>query len=281
MKITLAETAGFCFGVSRAVEMVETLLGEGKRVATLGPIIHNPQIVERFRARGVNIIETPEQAQAGSVVVIRSHGVSSAVYDRLLARGVEIADATCPFVSKIHDIVADASRGGDQVLIIGDPDHPEVKGTVGYSETPCIAVQDKEDLKNLSLPENTRLCVVAQTTFNLQKFKELVEITDTLEYDKNVHGTICHATDERQSEAGKLAATSDIMLVLGSGSSSNTRKLYEICCERCEHTYYIQSLVDMDSIRFRSDSCVGITAGASTPNYFIQEVSQYVRRAKL
>ena len=282
--IRIAESAGFCFGVRRAVQMVNDCIVNGKKpVYTLGPIIHNEMVVREFEEKGVITLpdENALEGIGGGTVVIRSHGVSREVMEKLSHMDVEIVDATCPFVSKIHDIVAEASRDGEQVLIIGDPDHPEVKGTVGYSETPCIVVQSREDLLNLRLPENTRLCVVAQTTFNLQKFKELVEITDSLEYDKNVHGTVCHATDERQSEAGNLAASSDIMLVLGSGTSSNTRKLYEICRERCEHTYYIQSLVDMDSIRFRSDSCVGITAGASTPYNFIQEVSLYVRRAKL
>jgi len=192
-----------------------------------------------------------------------------------------VVDATCPFVKKIHKIVREQSGNGKQIVIIGDPRHPEVIGTMGWSETPCIVISEKEEAAALKVPENKSLCIVAQTTFNLEKFKELVEIIQKLRYDIEVLNTICNATSMRQTEARTLAEEVDIMLVVGSGTSSNTRKLYEICQERCANTYYIQSLDDLNPIQFQSDSCVGITAGASTPNYFIQEVSQYVRRAKL
>ncbi len=281
MKITLAETAGFCFGVSRAVEMVETLLGEGKRVATLGPIIHNPQIVERFRARGVNIIETPEQAQAGSVVVIRSHGVSSAVYDRLLARGVEIADATCPFVAKIHRIVSEATGSGRIVLIAGDETHPEVEGICGHckeipgEEKSFYVFRNAGELNSLAekcqnLPKKP-VTVVAQTTFSAEEWKNSKKIlkkvyTNALSFD-----TICNATALRQSQASSLSKQCDLMIVVGGKHSSNTAKLLEVCRKNCE-TYLVETADELPLKALRTAANVGVTAGASTPADIIKEV---------
>ena len=286
--IRIAESAGFCFGVKRAVQLVHDCIDERDKgvsgpIYTLGPIIHNEYVVRDMENHGV--VTLRDESELGGIsegtVVLRSHGVTRDVYEGLRSSGVRAADATCPFVKKIHRIVQEESAKGKQIVIIGDPKHPEVIGTMGWSETPCIVVSEKEEAASLRVPENTGLCIVAQTTFNLEKFKELVEIIQNLGYDIEVLNTICNATSMRQTEARALAGEVDIMLVLGSGTSSNTRKLYEICKERCANTYYIQSLDDLNAIHFQSDSCVGITAGASTPNYFIQEVSRYVRRAEL
>ncbi|MBQ6469629.1 MAG: 4-hydroxy-3-methylbut-2-enyl diphosphate reductase [Lachnospiraceae bacterium] len=289
--IVIAESAGFCFGVKRAVQLVHDCIDEKEKnggtpgsIYNLGPIIHNEYVVKEMESHGVITLQDEselEQVSEGTVV-LRSHGVSKKVVESLEEKeDVTIVDATCPFVKKIHKIVREESGKGKQIVIIGDPQHPEVIGTMGWSETPCIVISEKEEAAALKVPENKPLCVVAQTTFNLEKFKELVEIIKKLGYDIVVLNTICNATSMRQTEARSLAESSDIMLVVGSGTSSNTRKLYEICQEGCANTYYIQSLDDLNPIQFQSDSCVGITAGASTPNYFIQEVSRYVRRAKL
>ena len=282
--ILIAKTAGFCFGVRRAVNMVNECVAKAERpVYTLGPIIHNELVVKSFEDAGVITLKDESELSEvkGGTVVVRSHGVTKEVEEEIRATGAELVDATCPFVAKIHEIVARESADGKQIVIIGDPQHPEVLGTIGWSASPCIVVSTKEDAESFSVPQNTRLCIVGQTTFHLEKFKEYVEIIKEKGYDGVVLNTICHATQSRQEEAKALAAQVDIMLVAGSRASSNTRKLYDICKERCNNTYYIQSPADLKSIHFQTDRCVGITAGASAPNTLIQEVSQYVRRAKL
>ena len=268
-RVVLARHAGFCFGVRRAVETAR----QSAPAVTLGPIIHNPQVVESLAEIGVRTAEEPRDIPAGSRVVIRSHGVARGVYEALGARGCEIVDATCPFVSKIHGIVSEKSTAGHPVVIIGSPDHPEVRGICGWVKGPCAVVETKEDAERLNLSREKALCVVSQTTFNLNKFQELVEIIKQLGYHVVVTNTICNATQERQEEALALAKQSDTMIVIGGRSSSNTQKLYEICRSECKNTYYIQDPDDLAAVCFQSDSCVGITAGASTPNTIIQEVS--------
>ena len=278
--VTIAETAGFCFGVKRAVETVykEAETEEGP-VYTLGPIIHNEQVVKDLEEKGVHVLDDGalDDLPDKGVVIIRSHGGSREVEEKLRASGMKVVDATCPFVRKIHDIVRQKSQEGRRVLIIGNPNHPEVIGIRGWALGPCDVVPDKAALEALGLSEDEKVTVVAQTTFNYDYFQELVEIIDRLVYDKDVLNTICSATKERQKEAAALAAHSDVMLVVGSRSSSNTQKLYDICKAKCADTYYIQTLGDLVTVHFGSDSWVGITAGASAPNNIIQEVSQYVR----
>jgi len=278
--VTIAETAGFCFGVKRAVELVYRAAesAEGP-VYTLGPIIHNEQVVVDLEKKGVCVLEEADLdhlPRSGSVI-IRSHGISRSVDEKLRASGLNIIDATCPFVRRIHDIVREKSRLGRRILIIGNPDHPEVIGIRGWAEGPCDVIPDREALLRLGLNRDEKVTVVSQTTFNYDYFQELVENISLLVYDKEVLNTICSATKERQTEAAALAAKSDIMLVVGSRSSSNTQKLYDICKAKCDDTYYIQTLGDLVTVHFGSDSWVGITAGASAPNNIIQEVSQYVR----
>ncbi|MBQ4258434.1 MAG: bifunctional 4-hydroxy-3-methylbut-2-enyl diphosphate reductase/30S ribosomal protein S1 [Clostridia bacterium] len=281
MNITLAESAGFCFGVSRAVKMVEDLLKQGETVATLGPIIHNPQIVERFRKRGVSIIESPDEAEAGSVVVIRSHGVSAQIYEQLLQKGVRIADATCPFVSKIHRIVAEATRDGRTVLIAGDRNHPEVEGICGHcrktpqGEDSFIVFRDAQEFSSLAelCPEITKkpVTVVAQTTFSMDEWKNSKKIlkkvyTNALSFD-----TICNATALRQSQASELSRRCDLMIVVGGKHSSNTAKLCEVCRENCE-TYLVETADELPMEALQRAANVGVTAGASTPADIIKEV---------
>ena len=210
-------------------------------------------------------------------VIIRSHGVSSAVYEALQKKGVEIVDATCPFVLKIHNIVKQESANGKQIVIIGNEKHPEVEGIMGWSKTQVHVVDTAEKAQNLQLAPQREVCIVSQTTFNYNKFKELVEIISEKGYNIIIRNTICNATEERQTEAREIAKRVDAMIVVGGSSSSNTRKLYEICKNECKDTYYIQTLNDLDMTSLGKADCIGITAGASTPNNIIQEVYTNVR----
>ena len=272
MSVRVAKSAGFCFGVSRAVELVQQAAAAGKRTLTLGPIIHNRHVVEQFAAAGVRVIDSPEEAGPGDTVVIRSHGVGKNVYEILKENGVEIVDATCPYVKKIHRIVEKQSAEGRKVLIIGSEDHPEVQGIKGWGDERTVVIEDMDDFLKLQLPENEKLCIVSQTTFNYKKFQDIVEKISKTRYDITVLNTICNATQERQVEAMRIASQVDVMLVIGGKHSSNTQKLYDICRKECKNTYYIQTLGDFNPECISSVRSVGITAGASTPNNIIEEV---------
>ena len=285
MKVKVARTAGFCFGVKRAVDKVYQLIEQGiQPIYTLGPIIHNEEVVSDLAARGVQVIEEKDlDTLSGGTVVIRSHGVGREVYNKLKANRLDYIDVTCPFVLKIHRIVEKQSQTGKHIVIFGDPDHPEVKGICGWCEDAYTVLKNKEDTEQFLPPEGKEICVVSQTTFNYNKFKELVEILCKKRYDNSVLNmgdilnTICNATEERQKEAQNIAGEVDTMLVIGGRHSSNTQKLFEICKEECGNTYYIQTPVDLDSEMFHRSSCVGITAGASTPKKIIEEVQEHVR----
>ena len=285
MKIKVAETAGFCFGVKRAVDKVYQLIEEGIHpIYTLGPIIHNEEVVSDLAERGVEVIEEKDLASlSGGTVVIRSHGVGKQIYQELREYHLDYVDVTCPFVLKIHRIVEKESLAGKHIIIFGDPDHPEVRGICGWCEGSYTVLKDREETENFTPPAEKDVCVVSQTTFNYNKFKELVEILCKKRYDNSVLNmgdilnTICNATEERQKEAQNIAGEVDTMLVIGGKHSSNTQKLFEICKEECGNTYYIQTPVDLDSEMFHHSSYVGITAGASTPKKIIEEVQEHVR----
>ena len=272
-EVILAKSAGFCFGVKRAVDTVYEQTGK-KNVYTFGPIIHNEEVVKDLEKKGVFVINTMEELDdiTEGTVIIRSHGVSSAVYEALRKKGVEIVDATCPFVLKIHNIVKQESANGKQIVIIGNEKHPEVEGIMGWSKTQVHVVDTVEKAQNLQLDPQREVCIVSQTTFNYNKFKELVEIISEKGYNIIIRNTICNATEERQTEAREIAKRVDAMIVVGGSSSSNTRKLYEICKNECKDTYYIQTLNDLDMTSLGKADCIGITAGASTPNNIIEEV---------
>ena len=281
MEVNVAKTAGFCFGVKRAVDQVyeQTEKENGKKIYTYGPIIHNEEVVKDLRSRGVEVIHSEKELAAltEGIVIIRSHGVPKRIYDLLEERKLQYVDATCPFVKKIHNIVKKASVEGRHVIIIGNPEHPEVQGIMGWSLLPVTVIQDAEEAEQLSLPEEQKICIVSQTTFNYNKFKDLVEIISKKRYDISVLNTICNATKERQTEAKSIAKGVDAMIVIGDKHSSNTQKLFEICKKACNNTYYIQTLDDLDMNQLRSVETVGITAGASTPNKIIEEVQKNVR----
>ena len=286
MEVKVAKTAGFCFGVQRAVDKVYELIDScPDRLFTLGPIIHNEEVVNDLEKKGVRVASEEElkTLPEGSTVVIRSHGVGKKVYDQLEECGLSYVDVTCPFVLKIHRIVEKESKAGSHIVIIGDPDHPEVVGICGWCIGPYTVIRTKQDALDFVPPEGKNVCIVSQTTFNYNKFKDLVEILRKKRYDNtvlnilNILNTICNATEEQQREAKSIAGEVDTMLVVGGRHSSNTQKLFEICKKECENTYYIQTPVDLDSDMFQCSSYVGITAGASTPKKIIEEVQEHVR----
>lgn len=280
MKVLKAKTAGFCFGVRRAVEMVTEQSRNGRLpVYTYGPIIHNEQVVRELEQNGVRVLEDLDQLKEirEGTLIIRSHGVSRREQQIMEESGLTIVDATCPFVKKIHRIAEQAGRDGRTLVIAGDPSHPEVKGIIGWASGRAEVIDSPESAKGLRLSENEEIVLAAQTTFHARKFENIVEILRERGYDNLVMNTVCSATDERQTEARKLACQVDAMIVVGGRHSSNTRKLYEICKENCGNTYLIETLDDLDLKPFQSFLCVGITAGASTPNSIIEEVTDYVR----
>lgn len=272
MNVELAESAGFCFGVKRAVDVVNEEIKKGKPVYTYGPIIHNDEVVKELELKGVMVIHDMEELKQISegTIIIRSHGVSKNLYNRMKEIGLQVVDATCPYVKKIHKVVSEQAERS--IIIIGNKKHPEVEGIKGWCDNKAIVIESDEEAHNLNFPNGNKVCIVAQTTFNYKKFKELVEIISKKGYDILALNTICNATEERQTEARALAKVSDAMIVIGGKHSSNTQKLYEICKKECEDTYYIQTLDDLDLEKFKSFRSVGITAGASTPNNIIKEV---------
>ena len=234
-KLTLAKTAGFCFGVRRAVDRAFQLAAEETGAVTLGPVIHNPQVVERLARLGLCPVDSPEEVPEGRTVLIRSHGVGKSVYDALAGR--KIVDCTCPFVEKIHRIAAEQSAAGKTILIAGDRGHPEVQGIIGYCQTTAIPFQTEEELmeilKKLKDEGEKPVAVVAQTTFHEILWKKFQQIIEKLYTNAQIFDTICSATTARQKEAVELARKSDFMVVIGGRSSSNTLKLFEICSRFC------------------------------------------------
>ncbi len=279
MEVILAKSAGFCFGVKRAVEKVYEQIDSGKKIYTYGPIIHNEEVVRDLEKRGVRVLASKEELEAlkEGTVVIRSHGVPKQIYELMEKNGIECIDATCPFVKRIHDIVEKESANDKKIIIIGNAGHPEVEGIMGWAKTDAQVIESVQEAENFRGDISKPLCIVSQTTFNYNKFQELVEIFQKRGYNVNVVNTICNATEERQTQARDIAAGVDAMIVIGGRHSSNTRKLYEICCENCEATYFIQTLEDLHLELPKTATLVGITAGASTPNNIIEEVQNYVR----
>ena len=279
MEVLLAKSAGFCFGVKRAVEKVYEQIQKEQKIYTYGPIIHNEEVVKDLEKHGVQVIEGEDALKElkEGAVVIRSHGVPKRIYELIEKNGLDCIDATCPFVKRIHNIVEKESSEGKKIVIIGNPGHPEVEGIMGWSQTPAEVIESRQEAESLVVDEQAPLCVVSQTTFNYNKFQELVEIFQKRGYNVNVVNTICNATEERQKEAGEIAAKVDAMIVIGGRHSSNTQKLYEICREKCAATFFIQTLEDLHLELPKTAALVGITAGASTPNNIIEEVQNYVR----
>ena len=275
--VRVAKSAGFCFGVSRAVELVEQAAQSGQNVATLGPIIHNRHVVDRFEAMGVQVIEEPEQAKPGQTVIIRSHGVSRQVYQRLEQTGAQIVDATCPFVKRIHSIVSRAQEEGRLPVIIGTPTHPEVEGIAGWCSGGLV-FSGPEDLEkwanNHPEQKDSAICMVCQTTSIEYLWKSCVEFAKKQFTNVKIFDTICRATEYRQSEAAELSEVCQSMVVVGDPKSSNTGRLAMICREHCNHVFLVDSAADLKAEDFCGVTDVGITAGASTPAWIIKEVNK-------
>ena len=280
MEVIVAKSAGFCFGVKRAVETVYAEVEKGKKIYTFGPIIHNEEVVKDLEKKGVTVLENEEELMAltEGTVIIRSHGVEKRIQKMIEDKGLECIDATCPFVKRIHRIVEVAGEDGKEVIIAGNPGHPEVEGIVGWSDSDATILESVEEAETYSKKSEKEICLVSQTTFNYKKFQDIVEIFEKKGYNGSVVNTICNATEERQTEAREIAALVDVMIVIGGKHSSNTRKLYEICKQECENTYFIQTLDDLNLETPKSVRLVGITAGASTPKKIIEEVQNYVSK---
>ena len=277
MSVRIAKSAGFCFGVSRAVELVEQAAASGKKVVTLGPIIHNRHVVDKFCEMGVRVIEAPEDAQRGETVIIRSHGVSRVVYERLEKQGVEIVDATCPFVKRIHSIVSRAEEEGKLPVIIGTPTHPEVEGIAGWCND-CRVFSGLEELRNWtqsqSNPADLAICMVSQTTSTESLWKLCGDFAKKQFTNLKIFDTICRATEYRHSEAAELSKSCQSMVVVGDPKSSNTGRLAMICREHCEKVFLVDNASELKRDDFDGVTDVGITAGASTPAWIIKEVNK-------
>ena len=301
--IIVADSAGFCFGVERAVKILNETVEDGEKpIYTYGPIIHNEHVVKSFEEKGVRLYPVDEESAAGAssveskdtqdskapepvsddasenvestgTIVLRSHGVSKATEDGLKVKGFKIVDATCPFVKKIHRTVEEYSNKGYGIIILGNKDHPEVLGTLGWIENGDYrVVENEDDIENLDFPIEKKLCVVAQTTFRLDKFQIFVDLIRQKGYYVYALNTICSATEVRQDEARQIASKVDVMLVIGDRLSSNSRKLFEICKGQCKQTYFLETGDDLDPQTLQSIQNIGITAGASTPKNIIEEV---------
>lgn len=279
-EIKKAKSAGFCFGVEKAVEKVYDEINKNKKVYTLGPIIHNQEVVKDMNEKGVELIKDVSELQnlnKDASIIIRSHGVTKEIHNKCLQSGLSLVDATCPYVKKIHRIVEKRANEGDIVIIIGNPEHPEVCGIKGWGNEKTVAIESIEDFINLELKKEENISIVAQTTYNHIKFIKIVEKIKNLGYSINCFNTICNATHERQTEAMTIAKEVDAMIVIGDKSSSNTSKLVEICKKECNNTIFIQTLADLDKKSLENVKSVGITAGASTPKHIIEEVQNNVR----
>lgn len=275
MELTIGEHAGFCFGVRRAVLKAFECAEKQLPCVTLGPLIHNPQEVERLRRAGIRSVETLDEVKPGETVIIRSHGVTPDVYRQCEARGIPVIDATCPHVAHIHQLVRQYSEHGDAVVIVGEADHPEVVGIAGWARGRVFILPDAQAAEQAELPQ--KALVVAQTTIRRDRFDSVLQVLRRRVPDLTERITICAATSQRQQEAEKLSGEADVMVVVGGRNSSNTQKLFEICKNECKNTYYIQTVKDLDLAEVRSVDNVGITAGASTPNNIIEEVQKNVR----
>ncbi len=277
MQITLAKTAGFCFGVNRAVDLVYSMLGEGKRVCTLGPLIHNPQVISDLESKGTRIIDEPTQALDGETLVVRAHGVSAAVEEEIASMNIECCNATCPFVKKIHRIVSEKVDNNTVVLVAGDAKHPEVQGIVGHCKTECIVFGNCEELEKIAsehkLLSEKEILVVAQTTFSTKEWNLCEKKIKKLYTNAKIFDTICCATQERQQEAYELSLVNDAMIIIGGRQSSNTAKLKAVCEPNCP-TYLVETADEVRQCDLSGCTRVGVTAGASTPAGIIKEVLQ-------
>lgn len=283
MEIKKADHMGFCFGVKKAVDSAMNILEEDNKLYSYGEIIHNKDVVNLLEGKGLVVIDNLETSKnnTDTKLLIRSHGVGKDVIDYLNNNNIKYIDATCPKVKKIHDIVQKYSNDGYETIIVGDKAHPEIIGIIGWINGKYYTVNNVEDTKKLPINREIKYCLVSQTTFNHNIYKEIVEFLNENDYTNIVkYNTICDSTMKRQKSCIDLAQKSDLMLVIGGKNSSNTKKLYELCKENCSNTFLIENYREIPYKYIDKNTKIGITAGASTPDWVIEEVIQYVRESE-
>ena len=275
MQVLLAEEYGFCFGVERAVEMVEGALAEGATVRTLGPLIHNTQEIERLEAEGVRTIDAPAEVSEGLTAVIRAHGVTPEVQRELEERADRVIDATCPFVTKVQKLAERAAEQGRDVVVVGNPDHPEMIGVVGYAPARSYVVRDASEVA--ALPPLHAPLVVSQTTLKLKTFLDAADaVRAKADSEPQIVNTICSATRDRQDAARALAGEVDAFYIIGGRHSSNSRKLLAVCLEQCPKSFLIETEEEINADDLIGAETVGVTAGASTPNWLIEKIIKHL-----
>ncbi len=272
MIIEIAENAGFCYGVMRAIDIADKALKNHKLIYSFGPIIHNPQVVEEYEKKGLKVVE--DINKINNTVLIRSHGVSPEVYKKLKEKGIEVIDATCPFVKEAQRYARQLYEEDYKVIIFGDRDHPEVKAHMGYANYTAQVINSEEEAQKIKA---TRVGVVCQTTQSVERFGRVIGILAKRIRELKVFNTICDATEKRQKAAKELAERSDVMIVIGGKNSANTRKLYEICKETAKRAYHIETEKEINPEWFKGAKRVGITAGASTPSYLIRKIYEVIK----
>jgi (E)-4-hydroxy-3-methyl-but-2-enyl pyrophosphate reductase len=276
MQVLLADEYGFCFGVERAVDMVEDALSEGVQIRSLGALIHNSQEMQRLEAKGVTTINSPTEADTDATAVIRAHGVTPQVQRELEENAAHVIDATCPFVTRVQHLAERAAAEGRDVVVAGNPDHPEMIGVVGYAPQNTYVVRDASEVA--TLPSLHRPLVVSQTTIKLQTFREVADaVRAKSDTEPQVINTICSATRDRQDAARALAGQVDAFYVIGGRHSSNSVKLLAVCKEQCERSFLIETADEINPEDFAGINRVGVTAGASTPNWLIEQVVERLR----
>ena len=274
VKITIADSAGFCFGVKRAIDLVQDIASKNDEVYTFGPLIHNPQEIQRLEKKNIKVVEDFSKIEKG-VLVLRTHGIQLNIYEKLLTKkNIELVDATCPFVKRAQDIVKELSKDNNtkQIIIVGEKRHPEVVALVSYGKEKCLIVEDKKDVKNVK--KTDIIYVVSQTTQSPRNFDRIVEEISKISKVK-VFNTICRATFDRQSSAKKLAKEVDVMIVIGGKNSGNTTRLYQIC-SNITKTYHIETVDEIEKSWFKNMDKIGITAGASTPDWIINNIERRI-----
>ncbi len=276
MEIEIAKSYGFCFGVKRAIKIAEEHPGS----STLGPLIHNNMEIERLKKDfNVSLATTLDDVKDGQATVIRTHGIPKEDLKRLQAKGGEVIDATCPFVTKPQQIVEEMSKEGYDIVIFGDVNHPEIKGVMSYAEGRVFAVLDVKELENISLKD--RVAIVAQTTRKIEEYNKIINFLVPRHKEVRVFNTICNATFENQDAARELAQRADVMIVIGGRQSSNTKQLFTICKQYCADSYHIESKDELKKEWFQGKKLCGVTAGASTPEWIIEEIIGKIEKFKV
>ena len=276
MEIRIAKNAGFCFGVKRAMQMASDELDDkSTKVYSLGPLIHNKQAVSKYEEKGLKVVEEISEIPADERVIIRSHGVGENIYNEAHSKSVKIVDTTWPFVKKIHEIVNDFYKKGYKIIIIGNKNHPEVIGINGWCDDNAVVIKTKDEIDQIDFDENKKYCVVSQTTVDVDDYEKITSKLSSVLKDATIKNTICSATKERQLSAKNLAKEVDCMIVIGGKHSSNTQKLVNICKE-VTNTFAIETKDELDKNDLKKYNLIGITAGASTPDWIISDVIEFL-----